>query len=68
MKDEPNIELMRTMIKVTFIAETLITIVNYCFVELYNTSDLILTWGLAFFALFLYKLAKTSNEKSLPKM
>ena len=61
MDNDLKIKRMGKLVKFTFTITSLMTIINYGFVTIYDTDTMILVWGLSFFILAMYH-----NAKSMP--
>jgi len=61
MEDNSSVKTISKLVKFTFTITTLMTIINYGFVTIYDTDTMILVWGLSFFILAMYH-----NAKSMP--
>ena len=61
MEDNSSARTIKKLVKFTFTITSLMTIINYGFVTIYDTDTMILVWGLSFFILAMYH-----NAKSMP--
>lgn len=61
MENNSSAKITGELTKVTFTIVIIVTVINYGFVRIYATEDIILVWGLSFFILFLHSLAKQDN-------